>query len=92
LDEEAELRFVLFQPAAGQGRHGGVVYRVQQMLKLQQELDAARTDQDKKHLQRLIDATDHQIDRLVYELYGLSHEEIAIVNGDPPAPVPTTTD
>ena len=30
-------------------------------------------------LQRQIEATDRQIDRLVYELYGLSDEEIAIV-------------
>ncbi|MFH1267652.1 MAG: hypothetical protein ABIK89_18205 [Planctomycetota bacterium] len=30
-------------------------------------------------LPRQIEATDRQIDRLVYELYGLSDEEIAIV-------------
>jgi len=30
-------------------------------------------------LQRQIDATDRQIDRLVYELYGLTEEEIKIV-------------
>ncbi len=29
--------------------------------------------------QRQIDATDRQIDRLVYELYGLTEEEIGIV-------------
>jgi len=28
---------------------------------------------------RQIEATDHEIDRLVYELYGLSEEEIRIV-------------
>ena len=32
-------------------------------------------------LQRQIDATDAEIDRLVYELYGLTAEEIAIVEG-----------
>ena len=32
-------------------------------------------------LQRQIDATDQQIDALVYELYGLTDEEIAIVEG-----------
>ena len=30
-------------------------------------------------LQRQIDATDKQIDRLVYELYGLTDEEIGII-------------
>ena len=32
-------------------------------------------------LQRQIEATDRQIDQLVYELYGLTEEEIAIVEG-----------
>jgi len=30
-------------------------------------------------LKRQIDATDRQIDTLVYELYGLTEEEIALV-------------
>ena len=32
-------------------------------------------------LQRQIDTTDRQIDALVYELYGLTEEEIKIVEG-----------
>ena len=32
-------------------------------------------------LERKIEATDRQIDALVYELYGLTEEEIAIVEG-----------
>jgi hypothetical protein len=31
--------------------------------------------------QRQIDATDRQIDQFVYELYGLTEEEIKIVEG-----------
>lgn len=34
------------------------------------------------NLQRQIDATDRQIDLLVYELYGLTDEEIKIVEGE----------
>ena len=41
--------------------------------------DKVKTDHDKTGIQRQIDATDRQIDRLVYELYGLSEEEIKIV-------------
>ena len=37
--------------------------------------------QDKTMLQREITALDKQIDKLVYELYGLTAEEIAIVEG-----------
>ncbi len=39
----------------------------------------AKTPQDQTMLQRQIDATDRQIDRLVYELYGLTDAEIKIV-------------
>ena len=38
---------------------------------------AARQDR----AQRQIEATDREIDRLVYELYGLTDDEIAIVEG-----------
>lgn len=37
------------------------------------------TPDDNNGLQRLIAATDRQIDRRVYELYGLTEEEIRIV-------------
>jgi hypothetical protein len=40
---------------------------------------AAKTAHDKTVLQRQIDKTDKQIDQLVYELYGLTEEEIKIV-------------
>ena len=40
---------------------------------------AARTEHDQTALQRQIHATDRQIDELVYELYGLTEEEIGIV-------------
>jgi hypothetical protein len=42
-------------------------------------LTAAQLQQEKPMLQRQIEATDQQIDKLVYELYGLTEEEIAIV-------------
>ena len=38
-----------------------------------------KTPHDKESLQRQIDATDRQIDQLVYELYGLTADEIRIV-------------
>lgn len=46
----------------------------------------ARTAHDKTTIQRQIDATDREIDRLVYELYGLTDDEIAIVEQRTPAP------
>ena len=40
---------------------------------------SAKTDHDKTVLQRQIDATDREIDGLVYDLYGLTVDEIRIV-------------
>ncbi|MGD8719319.1 MAG: hypothetical protein PVH29_10915 [Candidatus Zixiibacteriota bacterium] len=42
---------------------------------------AAKSDADKQRLQRAIKTTDRKIDTLVYELYGLTDEEIRIVEG-----------
>jgi type II restriction/modification system DNA methylase subunit YeeA len=36
---------------------------------------------DEESLRREIESTDREIDRLVYELYGLTEEEIKIVEG-----------
>ena len=58
-----------------------MVALVEAMLALHRQLAAARTPQEKTALQRQIEATDRQIDTLVYELYGLTEEEIAIVEG-----------
>jgi hypothetical protein len=49
------------------------------MLELHKELAAAKTPDAKTRLQRQIDATNHLIDQLVYELYGLTEEEIKVV-------------
>jgi len=38
-----------------------------------------KTDHEKVLIERQIDATDKQIDQLVYESYGLTEEEIKIV-------------
>ncbi len=53
--------------------------RAVRMLSLHKQLDSAKTPTDKTAIQRQIDATDRQIDQLVYELYGLTDEEIRIV-------------
>ncbi len=56
-----------------------MVELVDRMLSLHKGLSEAKTSHDKEVLKRQIDATDCQIDRLVYELYELTDEEIAIV-------------
>ncbi len=56
-----------------------MVELVERMLALHKQLAGAKSSHDKTVLQRQIDATDRQIDQLVYELYDLTDDEIRIV-------------
>lgn len=58
-----------------------IVVLVDSMIALHKQLGAARSVSQREVIQRQIHATDAEIDRLVYELYGLTAEEIAIVEG-----------
>ena len=50
-----------------------------QMLELQKKHHEARMGRDKELYERQIRVADAQIDKLVYELYGLTDEEIEII-------------
>jgi len=52
---------------------------VDKMQALMPGLRAATSEREKSALQNAVSATDRQIDGLVYELYGLTPEEIALV-------------
>jgi len=52
---------------------------VKKMLSLHKEKQTTRNPSDLKEIEREIKTTDKKIDNLVYELYGLTDEEIAIV-------------
>jgi len=55
------------------------VEKAENMLRLHKDLADAKTPNEKQMIQRQIDATDNQIDNLVYELYGITDQEIKIV-------------
>jgi len=56
-----------------------MVFLVERMLALHKQLPEAAKPHEKTALERQIEATDGQIDALVYELYGPTEEEIRIV-------------
>jgi hypothetical protein len=58
-----------------------VIELVDDMLSLSGRLAEAKSEAQKAILQRQMGATDAEIDRIVYELYGLTATEIAIVEG-----------
>ncbi len=51
------------------------------MLALHKSLAAARNPSEQDRLRREIESTDGEIDGLVYELYGLTKEEVRLVEG-----------
>ena len=61
-------------------QHDQMVALVERMLTLHKQSPA--TPQEQVRLQREIDATDREIDALVYTLYSLADEEIRIVEGE----------
>jgi hypothetical protein len=73
------IRMIDFANPADMARQDQMVTLVERMLALHAQLQAARVPQERAVLERQIAATDAQIDRLVYELYGLTGDEIAIV-------------
>jgi len=73
------IRTIDFSDVDDKARHDEMVTLVERMLDLHKRLADARTRHDKTTLQRQNDATDTQIDRLVYDLYGLTEDEIKIV-------------
>jgi len=73
------IRTIDFSDPADIARHDRMVSLVERMLDLHKQLPEAATPHEKTALERQIEATDGQIDALVYELYGLTEEEIRIV-------------
>ena len=56
-------------------QHDKLVALVDNMLELQKKYHDARMERDKELYERQIKIVDTQIDRLVYDLYGLMEEE-----------------
>jgi predicted type IV restriction endonuclease len=73
------IRTINFSDSKDKSHHDRMVSLVDKMLELHKQLAAAKSTHEKTTIQRQIDATDKQIDELVYELYGLTEEEIKIV-------------
>jgi type I restriction-modification system DNA methylase subunit len=87
-DELASLPFRPIDPAeeADGERRDRMVGLVETMLTLHRRLAAATSKAQKTVILRQIDATDAEIDRLVYDLYGLTDKEIAIVEREVATP------
>lgn len=77
--KKAAILGIPIPKTADRAQHDALVAHVERMLKLHADLAAAKSPDAQTHLQRDIAATDRTIDQLVYQLYGLTAEEIALV-------------
>ena len=77
--EQLPIHNITLSDPTDKARHDRVVELVEQMLSLHTRLANARIPRDKTILQQHIAATARQIDKLVYDLYDLTEEEITLV-------------
>ena len=71
---------IKFSDPADRARHDEMVAKVDAMLEAKKQLAKAKTDKDKTYYENKCAALDRQIDRLVYDLYGLTEKEVQIID------------
>ncbi|MGD0650685.1 MAG: Eco57I restriction-modification methylase domain-containing protein [Verrucomicrobiia bacterium] len=76
------IRRINFSDPDDKSQHDAVVANVEAMLVAKKELARAKTGNDKTFYENKCADLDRQIDALVYELYGLTEDEIKIVEGE----------
>jgi hypothetical protein len=77
--ERLPIRTIDFSDPEDVALHDQMVGLVERMLSLHERLAGARIERERMVIGSQISATDRQIDRLVYELYGLTDEEMDVV-------------
>jgi methyl coenzyme M reductase subunit D len=70
-----------FNNSEEKSTHDEIVSLVDSMLSLNKELQSANLPQKQEQLKNRIEYTNKKIDELIYKLYGLTEEEIKIVEG-----------
>ncbi len=73
------IRRIDFSNPADKTRHDEIVSLVDQILLAKKQLAAAQSDKDKDFYENKCAVLDGQIDKLVYELYGLTDDEETMV-------------
>jgi type I restriction-modification system DNA methylase subunit len=75
------IHAINFSDPAEKALHDKMVALVERMLDLHKQKQAAKSDTTSERVEREINVMDEKIDALVYELYGLTKEEIKIAEG-----------
>ena len=62
-------------------RHRQIVTKVEAMLEVKKQLASAKTDKDKTYYGNKFTSLDRQVDSIIYDLYGLTEDEIKLIEG-----------
>ena len=79
--DQLPIPIISFSDARDKMQHDDLVKLAGQMLNLRKGVQRKQFDSEREPIERQIAATDKKIDELVYELYGLTEEEIKMVEG-----------
>jgi hypothetical protein len=77
--EQLPIRLINFEIKNDRENHDLMVSLVEQMMSLHNKLKLVNSPNEKNMIEKQIEVIDRQIDRLVYQLYELTDQEIAIV-------------
>ncbi len=77
--EQLPIRTIDMSDPEDRAQHDRVVGLVEKMLSLHERLAEAKVAWERTTIQAQIDSTNQRINRVVYELYDLTDEEIEIV-------------
>jgi len=79
--DQLPVRVIDLTKPTDKARHDKLVSLVEQMLAAKPQLACAQSDKDKDFYENKCVGLDRLIDALVYNLYGLTDDEIKIVEG-----------
>jgi type I restriction-modification system DNA methylase subunit len=77
--EQLPIRRIDFSVRVEKSQHDRIVTLVDSMLDLRKRHSVGKSSTQRAIIKRQIDATDREIDRLVYDLYSLTANEIALI-------------
>ncbi len=79
VSDRIPIRTINFADKADSARHERMVKLVERILDAKRKASTARNERDRNHYAMMCVALDNQIDKLVYELYALTEDEIRLV-------------
>ncbi|MCL2304774.1 MAG: N-6 DNA methylase [Planctomycetaceae bacterium] len=78
-----DVRNLPFPKNASEKQQAQIIKHVDNLLRLNQELQAASLPHQREQIRSRIDYCEDRINKIVYELYGLTKEEIGLIEGNP---------